>query len=180
LSRRCPIAEPTTDVPAAATTADERRVHKTPPQLDAARQFAIDAARMAANTRCRDVAVLDVSGLSPITDFFVIATGTSPRQMRSVCDDVEEMAVPMGYPAKSRSGYEGDHWICVDFVDVIVHLFNDEARRFYDLDNLWGDARRVEWRDPNQPGVLPPPPPSSAAVKEDDGDERQGDAEQEG
>jgi ribosome-associated protein len=119
---------------------------------------------MASNTRCRDVAVLDVSGLSPITDFFVIATGTSPRQMRSVCDDIEEMAVPMGYPAKSRSGYEGDHWICVDFVDVIVHVFNDESRRFYDLDNLWGDARRVEWRDPKQPAT----PPSTSSTDDAD------------
>jgi ribosome-associated protein len=100
---------------------------------------------MAANTRCHSVAILDVRGLSPITDFFVIATGTSARQMRTVMDDIEEMAEPMGYPAVARSGYEGDMWMLADFIDVIVHVFSDEARRYYDLDNLWGDARRVEW-----------------------------------
>jgi ribosome-associated protein len=91
--------------------------------------------------------VLDVSGLSPITDFFVLATGTSARQMRSVCGDIEELGAPLGHNALSRSGMEGDHWMCIDFVDVVVHVFNDEARQFYDLDNLWGDAKRVEWKE---------------------------------
>jgi ribosome-associated protein len=94
--------------------------------------------------------VLDVSGVSPVTDFFVVATGTSPRQMRSVCDEVEELGQPAGHTALSRSGYEGDHWICIDFVDMILHVFNPEARIFYDLDNLWGDARKVEWRGENE------------------------------
>ena len=124
---------------------------KTAERIAAAKQFAIDAARMALNTHCRNISVLDVSGISPITDFFVIATGTSPRQMRSVCDEIDGLGAPQGHHAKSRSGYEGDNWICVDFVDVVIHVFNDESRLFYDLDNLWGDARRVEWRDPNQP-----------------------------
>jgi len=102
-----------------------------------------------------EVTILDVAGVSPVTDFFVIATGTSARQMRTVCDEMEEVGQPRGHRALSRSGYEGDHWICVDFVDVVLHMFNEDARLFYDLDNLWGDARRVEWRDPN---FVPPAP----------------------
>ena len=101
---------------------------------------------MAASTRCHSVAVLDVRGLSPVTDYFVIATGTSPRQMRTVAEDIEEMAGPMGYLPTARSGYEGDVWLLADFIDVIIHIFNEEARQFYDLDNLWGDAKRVEWQ----------------------------------
>ena len=89
---------------------------------------------------------MTVTGISPVTDFFVIATGTSPRQMRSVCDEIEEMGSPRGYRSLSKSGYGGDHWILVDFVDAVVHLFNEEARAYYDLDNLWGDAKRVEWQ----------------------------------
>jgi ribosome-associated protein len=91
--------------------------------------------------------VLDVSAISPVTDFFVIATGTSPRQMRTVCDEVEELGEPRTFRALSRAGYEGDHWILVDFVDVVVHLFNGEARVFYDLENLWGDGKKIEWKD---------------------------------
>ena len=85
--------------------------------------------------------------ISPVTDYFVIASGTSPRQMRTVCDQIEELAAPKGYSVLSRSGYEGEQWMLYDFVDVIVHVFNDESRRFYDLENLWGDAKRVEWRE---------------------------------
>jgi len=112
------------------------------------RQFAVEVARMAASTRCHEVVVLDVRGLSPVTDFFVLASGTSARQMRTVAQDVEELAGARDYRPISSHGYEGETWILIDCVDVIVHVFNDDARRFYDLDNLWGDAPRVEWREP--------------------------------
>src|SRR6187549_113312 len=98
----------------------------TETQTDNARQFAIDAARLLATTRCHDVNVLDVSGVSPITDYLVIATGTSARQMRSVTDDIEEMGTPLGYKALARAGYEGENWILVDFVNVVVHIFAPE------------------------------------------------------
>lgn len=127
---------------------DERKQRQ---RYEAARQFAIDAARLASLTHCSHIVVLDVSAVSPVTDFFVIATGTSPRQMRTVCDEIEELGEPGGNRALSRSGYEGDHWILVDFVDVVVHLFNGDARLFYDLENLWGDAKTVEWRDGSAP-----------------------------
>ena len=101
---------------------------------------------MLADTRCENVSVLDMQGLSPITDFLVIGTGTSPRQMRTVCDDLEEMATPKGHHKLSRSGDESGQWIVIDFVDVVCHVFSPEARGFYDLDNLWGDAKPVEWK----------------------------------
>jgi ribosome-associated protein len=101
---------------------------------------------MAANTRCHNVVILDVSGLSPVTDFYVIATGTSARQMRTVMEDLEELGVARGYNPISRSGYEGETWLLCDMVDVVVHVFNQDSRMFYDLDNLWGDAKRVDWK----------------------------------
>ena len=116
-------------------------------RYEAAKRFAIDAARLAATTRCHNVVVLDVSAVSPVTDFFVIATGTSPRQMRSVIDDLSEAAEPQGFKALSRAGYEGENWVLVDFVDVVVHVFSQESRMFYDLDNLWGDAKVVAWQE---------------------------------
>jgi ribosome-associated protein len=89
--------------------------------------------------------VLDVRGLSPITDYLVIATGTSARQMRSVIDDLAEMAAERGQTPLAQSGTDGESWMLIDFVNVVVHLFSQDARQFYDLENLWGDARRVEW-----------------------------------
>ncbi|MBC7783646.1 MAG: ribosome silencing factor [Burkholderiales bacterium] len=106
--------------------------------------FAIDAARIAADTRCTNVVVLDVRGLSPVTDFFVLGTGTSARQMRTVAEEVEEHGRPLGQRPLSRS--LDDHWILLDYVDVVVHLFSDDARMFYDLESLWGEAKRVTWR----------------------------------
>lgn len=117
-------------------------------RLDAARQFAVQAARLAANTRCHNVVVLEVGGVSPLTDFLVLATGTSPRQMTTVCDEVEEMAEAQGEGRPlSRVGDDSSSWTCIDFVDVVVHVFSDEARGFYDLDGLWGDGAKVEWRE---------------------------------
>jgi ribosome-associated protein len=117
-------------------------------RAEQAKNFAIEAARLASHTHCHNVVVLDVSGLSPVTDFFVIATGTSPRQMRSVCDEVAELGQQRNFSSLSRSGYEGESWICVDFVDVLLHVFSSDARHFYDLDNLWGDAKVIEWSEP--------------------------------
>ncbi len=91
--------------------------------------------------------MLDVQGLSPVTDYFIVASGTSPRQMRSVADDIAELAAPRGYKLISHSGYDGENWILLDFVDVIVHLLSPESRLFYDIENLWGDAKRIAWND---------------------------------
>jgi ribosome-associated protein len=105
----------------------------------------VEAARLAEGTRCRDVMVLDFVGLWPVADYFVIATGSSARQMRTVCQEIEELAQKAGAKAFSRSGLEGQSWMVVDFIDVVVHLFSPEARVYYDLENLWGDAPRIQW-----------------------------------
>jgi ribosome-associated protein len=115
-------------------------------RLEASRRFAIEVARMAHHTRCHSVVVLDMAGISPVTDFYVIATGTSTRQMRTVCDDLDELAGKMKFQSFHRSGYEGETWIAVDYVDVVLHIFNQDARLYYDLENLWGDAKKVEWK----------------------------------
>lgn len=130
-------------VPRRPTISSEKRQPQPNPKQG--RQLAVALAKLAADTRCTNVVVLDVSTFSPVTDFLVIATGTSPRQMRTVADDCVEAAQAQSYRAMSTSGYDGNAWICVDLIDVIVHIFSDDARAFYDLDNLWADAVRVEW-----------------------------------
>ena len=121
----------------------------SPERRTAAREFAIELARMAANTRCTNVMVIDVTGLSPVTDFFVVGTGTSNRQMRSVADDAVEFAKPKGFAPLSVSGLDSSttNWILADFVDVIFHVFSEEARLYYDIENLWAEAPHVEWSD---------------------------------
>ena len=91
--------------------------------------------------------MLDVRGLSPVTDYMILATGTSPRQMKTVCEELDEMAEQRGDHALGESGIEGESWMLIDFVDVVVHVFSQDARQFYDLDGLWGDAKHLEWND---------------------------------
>lgn len=104
--------------------------------------------------KCTDVSVLDVRGLSQVCDYLVIASGTSVRQMRSVAEDCEDLAKERGFPVYRSSRDEGTTWIVVDLVEIVVHLFEPEQRLYYDLELLWGDAKRVDWRRPD--GSRPP------------------------
>ncbi len=110
-----------------------------------ARKFAIEVARLMADDKCEDLIILDLAGISGVCDFFVIGTGTSDRQMRAVADNIEEMGKKRGERPFSTAGLEGSSWMVLDYVDVVIHLFDGEARNFYELETLWGDAPRVEW-----------------------------------
>ena len=152
--RRWLIATKVKGAAAAVTAAKPRQTEEEAKQQQAqpvsenenARQFAVEAARLAAATRCHNVVVLDVRGLSPVTDYMVLATGTSGRQMKTVADELEELGGKAGNPLLSRAGDEGtSNWIAIDFFDVVIHVFDQEGRMYYDLDGLWGDAAKIEW-----------------------------------
>jgi ribosome-associated protein len=108
-----------------------------------ARAFALAAAKLAAERHCSDIVVMDLTGVSPATDYFVIATGTSDRQMRALADEICQDAKKQGVQRFGRAGYEQARWILLDFVDVVIHIFDAEYRDYYDLELLWGDAERL-------------------------------------
>ena len=110
-----------------------------------AKAFAIAAARVADERHCTDILVLDLRGKSPATDYFVIATGTSDRQMRTVADEISQEAKQYDLHRFGRAGYEQARWILLDFIDVVIHIFDKEYRDYYDLELLWGDAKRVKY-----------------------------------
>lgn len=112
-------------------------------------EFAIEAARLVRDDKCEDVVLLDVRGLSQITDYIVIGSGTSERQMRSVLEHVDELGAKMGFRAFRNSTDERAAWLLMDFVDVIVHLFEPNTRAHYDIESLW-DAPRIGWERPDQ------------------------------
>jgi len=125
-----------------AATPDQR------PQREAEEvlKFASLAAASLVDDKCHDVQVLDVRGQSPITDFLVIASGTSDRQMRSALSSLEDLAKDMGSPV-FRIGADDDAlWLLADFVDVVVHLFEPNARAHYDLESMWPEAQTIDWR----------------------------------
>lgn len=111
-----------------------------------ARSFTIDAARLMRDLHCLDVVIFDVQGLSDVTDHIIIASGTSDRQIRSVGQDVEELAEQMGLPKFGHDVDSPTTWLVLDFVDVVVHLFEPATRTHYDLEMMWDDAPRVAWQ----------------------------------
>lgn len=111
-----------------------------------ARRFCIEVANLMTDLKCEDVLVLDVRERSQVTDFIVIGAGTSERQMRSVADDVVELGVESGHHAFRTNRESSAGWVVVDFIDVTVHLFEPNLRAYYDLESLWSDAPRIDWR----------------------------------
>lgn len=109
-----------------------------------AKKVAIEAAKIALERHCTDVVVLDLKGKSPATDYFIIATGTSDRQIKTVADEITQFAYKNGFQLFGRAGYQQAKWILLDFVNIVVHIFDSEFRQYYDLELLWGDAERLK------------------------------------
>ena len=115
-------------------------------KTETARELALQAARIAHDDHAEDVLILDLRGISPVTDYFVIASGTSDRQLRAVCDELVTHGKACGQRVSHVAGRESGEWIVLDFFDVVVHLFEQSRRAFYDLELIWGEAPRVDWR----------------------------------
>jgi len=115
-------------------------------KIDPVRELAVAAAEIARDDRADDIVVLDLRGISPVTDYFVICTGTSDRQMRTVADDIARRGRQVGMRPWHVEGMDSAEWILLDFVDLVVHVFDAAHRKYYDLELLWGEAPRVDWR----------------------------------
>jgi len=113
---------------------------------DAAGIWAAAAARIAQEDNARDIIVLDLRGISPITDYFVICTGSSDRQMRTVAEHIIEEGKSLDRRLWQSAGMQGGKWIVLDFVDVVVHIFDRPHRRYYDLELIWGAAPPLGWQ----------------------------------
>ncbi len=111
------------------------------------RDLVVAAARAAAAKQARDIAVLDVRELIVITDYFLIASGTSDRQVRAIAEEIEKSVKTEGVRPVRREGEREGHWVLLDFVDFVAHVFLDEDREFYDLERLWSDAPTVDWEE---------------------------------
>ena len=106
---------------------------------------AILCARVAEDHKGKDILVLDLRGLTPIFDFFVIATGSSRRQIHTLAEEIDDALSAQGQQRLSIQGYESSRWIVQDYGDVLVHVFDPDAREYYRLEDLWADAPRIDW-----------------------------------
>jgi ribosome-associated protein len=90
--------------------------------------------------------VLDLEGISSFTDYFVICSGTSEPHLKAISGEIEEqLKAKHGVRAVSVDGFPASQWIVLDYLQVIVHVFRQEKREFYSLEDLWSDAQRVDW-----------------------------------
>ena len=94
--------------------------------------------------KAEDIKVIDISEVSVIADYFIIANGTNNSQIQALSDNVEEKLGQAGVPLRQIEGYNNANWILLDFHDVIIHIFDKENRLFYDLERIWRDVKLVE------------------------------------
>ncbi|NIL96148.1 MAG: ribosome silencing factor [Planctomycetales bacterium] len=108
-------------------------------------QLALAAARVAAENNGRDIVILDMRHLTPIFDYFVLATGTSRRQLHAISEEIDhKLEDELHDQREGIEGYQESRWILLDYGTVVIHLFIEETREYYGLEQLWSDARPVE------------------------------------
>lgn len=94
-----------------------------------------------------DIKLLRINDVSSIADYFLICTGTSSTHVKTLCDYAEYTLDQLGEPMLGREGHRGNSWELLDYGSIVVHVFTEEARQFYDLERLWADAENVELKD---------------------------------
>ncbi len=113
-----------------------------------ATELVMEAAEAASSKKAQRIVILDVSQLLVITDHFLICSGNNERQVRTIADEVEKRLLEScSVKPFRREGQREARWILLDYVDFVVHVFGAEERDYYDLERLWADAPRVEWRE---------------------------------
>lgn len=105
---------------------------------------ALHCARAAIDRKAERTTVLNLSEISSFTDYFVICNGSSDRQVQAIADSIKKTLTDLGYELLSLEGYSEGRWVLMDFGDVVVHIFLDALRDYYDLDALWKDAERLK------------------------------------
>lgn len=113
------------------------------------------AAQLALDMKANDVRVLDLRGVTDVTDYFVIASGTSDTHVRATAQHIADELKKEGAPTNHVEGLPQGRWALMDFVDVVVHVFHPTLRQFYQLERLWGDAREVPVGTPGGPAATP-------------------------
>ncbi|MBQ6587892.1 MAG: ribosome silencing factor [Butyrivibrio sp.] len=111
--------------------------------LNVSKKMALMAVDALEDRKGEDVRVIDISEISTLADYFIIAGGTNINQVQAMADNVQEVLGRAGHMTKNGEGYEAGNWILLDFGDIIVHVFDNENRLFYDLERIWRDGKTI-------------------------------------
>ena len=123
----------------------------SPSRAARAQELSIVCARIADDNRGKDVLLLDLRKATSLVDFFVIATATARRQSSAIAEDIDKEMKRRGETKLAVEGSEEGRWVLIDYGDFVVHVLSVEARSYYALEEIWGDAERLDWQDPNRP-----------------------------
>ena len=104
-------------------------------------------AKAAGDKKAHDVAMLDMTNLSPVTDYFVLASAGSVPQAQAIADNIEDKLAEAGVPLLRKEGFRDSRWILLDYGSAVAHVFVQEDREFYNLERLWGDAKVRRFED---------------------------------
>lgn len=108
------------------------------------KEIALAAVEALEDKKGEDIKVIDISEISILADYFIIASGNNRNQVQALCDNVEEDLGKMGITQKQCEGYDNGNWILVDYKDIVIHIFDKENRLFYDLERIWRDGKLIE------------------------------------
>ncbi len=171
--RKFSLREMQDDVP---FTAAGRR---SPDREGKAIELAKACARIADDNRAKEILLLDLRGGTPLVDFFVIATAASRRQGNSIAIEVDQEMKRIGEKKLGVEGSEEGRWTLIDYGDFVVHVFSEEARKYYGLEEIWGDAIPIDWHDADHPARPAAEPEVDAPTIGDDDDDEPDDDETE-
>jgi len=135
-----------------------------PDRVALALEHARICARIADENKAKDVHLLDLRQATPLVDFFVIATAASRRQSHAIASEIDQEMKKIQEHKLGIEGSEEGRWILIDYGDFVVHIFSGEARTYYSLEEIWGDAPRLDWQDPER--VRPAPRDESESGSE--------------
>lgn len=108
-------------------------------------KIAKDIAQAADDKKAREIVILDITSISPVTDYFIICSAASHTQVKAIADNIEEKLKEKGIPMLHKEGYREGRWILLDYGDCVVHIFVEEERQFYNLEKLWRDAKIISF-----------------------------------
>ena len=115
--------------------------------MDISREMAKTACHALSEKKAEDLRVIEISEISPLADYFIIATGSNTNQIQAMVDAVDEALTKAGHPVKQIEGNRNSSWVLMDYGDIIVHIFSQEDRLFKKKEKIWTDGKRIEVED---------------------------------
>ena len=112
-----------------------------------AKNMALLACEALEYKKASDIKVIDIEQITTLADYFIIASGSNRNQVQAMADNVDEVLGKAGYPCKQTEGYSSANWILLDYGDIVIHLFDEENRLFYDLERIWRDGKVMDAKE---------------------------------